>query len=294
MKKLFGVIGDPIAHSMSPLMHNDLFQNYSMDAHYFPFHVKKENLLDAINGLKSLGVCGFNITVPHKVAIIPLLDQIDPLANAIGAVNTVVNVDGKLVGYNTDGNGYVRGLTEQITNLQDQAVLMIGSGGAARALFFSLAKAGVKRLDICNRTKEKASTLIEECPYHVNSSAYEMKEAEEQLGEYDVIIQTTTIGMSPHDEDVPLSLEHLKAGTFVSDIIYNPLETAFLREAKKKGAMIQNGLDMFVFQGALAFEIWTGIFPDTDRMKNIVEMQLGGKNANWKTKKFFTFKSPSS
>ncbi len=277
MKKLFGVIGDPIAHSMSPLMHNDLFQNYSMDAHYFPFHVKKENLLDAINGLKSLGVCGFNITVPHKVAIIPLLDQIDPLANAIGAVNTVVNVDGKLVGYNTDGNGYVRGLTEQITNLQDQAVLMIGSGGAARALFFSLAKAGVKRLDICNRTKEKASTLIEECPYHVNSSAYEMKEAEEQLGEYDVIIQTTTIGMSPHDEDVPLSLEHLKAGTFVSDIIYNPLETAFLREAKKKGAMIQNGLDMFVFQGALAFEIWTGIFPDTDRMKNIVEMQLGGK-----------------
>lgn len=277
MKKIFGVIGDPIAHSMSPLMHNDLFQNYSIDAHYFPFHVKKEELRNAVCGMKTLGVSGFNITVPHKVAIIPLLDQIDSLASAIGAVNTVVNVDGQLIGYNTDGSGYVKGLADHVTNLKDQKVLIIGAGGAARALYFSLAKAGVIRLDICNRTIENAAKLIKECPYHVDSNAIEKEEAERVLGEYDVIIQTTSIGMEPNIEDFPLKLDNLRAGAFVSDIIYNPLETALLREAKKKNANIQNGIDMFVFQGALAFELWTGIFPDTDRMKRIVEQKLGGE-----------------
>lgn len=277
MKKLFGVIGDPIAHSMSPLMHNDLFQLYNLDAHYFPFHVKKENLADAIKGLKVLGVSGFNVTVPHKVEIIGLLDEIDPLAKAIGAVNTVVNVDGKLIGYNTDGNGYVRALTNYVKNIEGKRMLMVGAGGAARALFFSLASAGVKRLDIANRTVEKARALITECPFEVEANALSFQEAEHALFEYDCIIQTTSIGMSPKIEDLPLHLEKLKPLAFVSDIIYNPLETRLLTEAKERGASIQNGLDMFVYQGALAFEMWTGIFPDTDRMKQTVEMQLGGK-----------------
>jgi shikimate dehydrogenase len=277
VKKLFGVIGDPIAHTMSPLMHNDLFQHYSMNAEYFPFHVKKEALQDAVNGMRALGVSGFNVTVPHKVAIIPLLDEIDPLASAIGAVNTVVNRDGKLYGYNTDGSGYVKGLSQYMSNLNDKKVLMVGAGGAARALFFSLAQAGVTCLDIYNRTLSKANELIKECPYKVASRALEKTEAETVLEEYDVIIQTTTIGMEPNLEEIPFKIDHLKAGTFVSDIIYNPLETKFLREAKKKDAIIQNGIDMFVYQGALAFELWTGIFPDTNRMKQIVEQQLGGK-----------------
>lgn len=277
MKKLFGVIGDPIAHSMSPLMHNDLFQLYKLDAHYFPFHVKKENLASAINGLKVLGVSGFNVTVPHKVEVMSLLDEIDPLAKAIGAVNTVVNENGKLIGYNTDGNGYVRALTNYVSNIEDKQMLMIGAGGAARALFFSLASAGVKRIDIANRTVAKADALIEECPNQIDAKAMTMQEAENAIGEYDVIIQTTSIGMSPKTEERPLNPERLKMGAFVSDIIYNPLETRILTEAKQRGATIQNGLDMFVFQGALAFELWTGIFPDTERMKHIVQMQLGGK-----------------
>jgi shikimate dehydrogenase len=277
VKKLFAVIGDPIAHSMSPLMHNDLFQNYAIDAHYLPFHIKKESLQDAVKGLKTLGVSGFNVTVPHKVDIIGLLDQIDPLAEAIGAVNTVVNVDGKLIGYNTDGNGYVRGLTARLDNIQEKSVLIIGAGGAARAIFFSLAHAGVKRLDIVNRTIDKAQELINECPYDVTSTVYGKKAAETILADYDVIIQTTSIGMSPHTDVTPLDLTNLKSGAFVSDIIYNPLETLLLKEAKEQGADTQNGIDMFAFQGALAFEIWTGIFPDTDRMKNIVKRQLGGK-----------------
>lgn len=277
MKKLFGVIGDPIAHSMSPLMHNDLFQHYNIDAHYFPFHVKKENLCHAINGLKVLGVSGFNVTVPHKMAIIPLLDEVDPLAEAIGAVNTVVNVDGKLVGYNTDGEGYVKALTEQVSNLQDKRVLMIGAGGAARGLFFTLAKVGVKKLDVVNRTIEKALNLIHECPYPIDAAALSLREAELIVGEYDIIIQTTSIGMAPNIDETPIKLENLKQGAFVSDIIYNPLETTLLSEAKHNGATIQNGLDMFVFQGALAFELWTGIFPESERMRQIVQKQLGGK-----------------
>ncbi|MGJ7921447.1 shikimate dehydrogenase [Neobacillus sp. LXY-4] len=277
MKKLFGVIGDPIAHSMSPLMHNDLFQHYKIDADYLPFHIKEAQLTDAIKGLKALGAGGFNITIPHKIAVMPLLDKIDPLAEAIGAVNTVVNQDGLLIGYNTDGIGYVRGLTEKIPDLSDRSVLMIGAGGAARALFFSLAKVGVKKLDIYNRTIAKAHDLISECPYAVDSNAIGKEQAEASLADYDVIIQTTSIGMAPHLDELPLSLENLRENAFVSDIIYNPLETKLLKEAKKRQARVQNGLDMFVFQGALAFELWTGIFPDPKRMKHTVERQLGGK-----------------
>ncbi|QED48713.1 shikimate dehydrogenase [Cytobacillus dafuensis] len=276
MKKLFAVLGDPIAHSMSPAMHNDLFSIYGMDAHYHPFHVKRGSLEEAIKGLKAIGIAGFNITVPHKETIIPLLDEIDPLAKSIGAVNTVVNVNGKLIGYNTDGSGYVKGLIEEFPLINDKNVLIIGAGGAARAIYFTMAEAGVRRVDISNRTVSKAEVIVEECPYAANSNVYGMNEAENILGEYDLIIQTTPKGMAPDSFELPLSLHNLNRDTFVSDIIYNPLETKFLGEAKKKGARIQNGLNMFVFQGALAFEKWTGIFPETSRMKANILTQLGG------------------
>lgn len=276
MKKLYAVIGDPIAHSMSPAMHNELFRTYRIDAHYHPLLVKKHDLVDAIKGLKAIGIAGFNVTIPHKEAIIPLLDQIDPLAKAIGAVNTVVNENGELVGYNTDGSGYVRGLLENLDSLHDKRILMIGAGGAARALYLTIASHGVERLDICNRTVHKAKAILHECPYPVQSTAMEISEAETSLAKYDLIIQTTPIGMAPNIDQLPLSLHNLQANTLVSDIIYNPLETKILQDAKRKGASIQNGLPMFVYQGALAFEKWTGIFPDTDKMEAIVLQQLGG------------------
>ncbi|MED3571547.1 shikimate dehydrogenase [Cytobacillus praedii] len=276
MKKLFAVIGDPIAHSMSPAMHNDLFQAYGIDAHYQPLHVRRENLKEAVIGLKAIGIAGFNITIPHKETIIPFLDKLDPLAEAIGAVNTVVNEDGKFVGYNTDGSGYLQGLLTLLPTIKEKNILIIGAGGAARALYFTLAQAGVNRLDICNRTTQKAEQLINECPFHVLSAAIGKEEAEKKLADYQLLIQTTPIGMSPNIESLPLSLHNLETDALVSDIIYNPLETKILREAKNKGAKIQNGLDMFVYQGALAFEKWTGIFPNIERMKNIVLNQLGG------------------
>ena len=275
MKK-YVVIGDPIAHSMSPVMHNDLFQFYQIEAKYDLFHIKKGMLKEGLSQLKEMDIAGFNITVPHKSDIIPFLDELDPLSQAIGAVNTVVNENGKWIGYNTDGYGYVRGLLTILPTLSDKKVMLIGAGGAARAIYFTLAHEKVKKIDIVNRTLEKAENLKKACPYSVETEVLDLQTAEEQSGEYDLIIQTTSIGMSPYTKEQPISLENLNSKSLVSDIIYNPLETRLLHEAKMKGALVQNGLEMFVFQGALAFEKWTGVFPDTERMKRNVLKQLGG------------------
>lgn len=273
MQKLFAVIGDPIAHSMSPAMHNDLFAHYGVDAHYMPLHVNKKDLREAVFGLKAIGVSGFNVTVPHKESIIPFLDAVDPLAESIGAVNTVVNVNGCLHGFNTDGSGFVTGLQQEIADIEKRKILIIGAGGAARGIYFALASAGTKKLDLCNRTLKKAEMLLKDCPYTVSTNIWTLQEAEMALADYEVIIQTTSIGLKVNDP-LPLSLRNLRTNAFVSDIIYNPLHTLFLQEAGKKGAKIQNGLEMFVNQGALAFEKWTGIMPDTARMKKIVLSSL--------------------
>jgi shikimate dehydrogenase len=276
VKKLFAVLGDPIGHSMSPVMLNDLFPLYQIDAHYHPFLVKKEELHTAVNGLKAIGITGFNVTVPHKSDIIPLLDEVDELALSIGAVNTVVNQNGRLIGYNTDGPGFLKGLEPLIPSLSGKRILVIGAGGAARAIYFTLAQQCPEAIDIANRTVKKAVELIAAGPFETNSKALSIEEAGSDLGYYNVIIQTTTIGMYPKVADKPIELTNLSSNAIVCDIIYNPLETSFLKEARQKGATIQNGLDMFVLQGALAFEKWTGIFPDIQRMRNNVLIQLGG------------------
>ncbi|WP_079509824.1 shikimate dehydrogenase [Mesobacillus jeotgali] len=276
MKKLFGVIGDPISHSMSPAMHNDLFGFYGIDAAYLPFHVSKENLEAAVKGLKALEASGFNVTIPHKTDIMAYLDKIDPLAEAIGAVNTVKNENGFLTGYNTDGPGFVKGLETIDADLGSRSALIIGAGGASRAIFFSMAQAGISRIDLYNRTYDKAEELIRSCPFNVESKVLNRETAEKTLNEYQLVIQTTSIGMVPDTGSLPLSPENISQDAIVSDIIYNPLQTTFLKAASKRGAAIQNGIEMFVFQGALAFEKWTGIFPDTERMKTNVLRNLGG------------------
>jgi shikimate dehydrogenase len=278
MRKLYGVIGDPIGHSMSPVMHNDLFKFYGLDSHYFSFHVKQMDLEDAVKGFKAIGAAGFNVTVPHKTNIIPLLDKVDPLAEAIGAVNTVVNENGMLIGYNTDGRGFVQGLLDKLPDIAEKKALIIGAGGAAKAIYFSMAEAGLKDIDICNRTAARAEGLAKACPFTVQTEILGMEAAGKSSDQYDLIIQTTSIGMSPAIDETPLPLLALKEGCFVSDIIYNPLETRFLSEAARLGAATQNGIDMFAYQGALAFEKWTGIFPDTARMKENVLKQLGGSS----------------
>lgn len=258
-------------------MHNDAFEHLNMDAHYHAFLVKEEVLGEAVRGLKALGISGFNVTTPHKVAIMDYLDEIDPLAKQIGAVNTVVHKDGKLIGYNTDGIGFVRALQSISSEpLQEKRILLLGAGGASRAIYFSLADAGVKEIDVANRTVDKAKELIAACTATVHSVALSLEKATKEQGNYDIIIQTTTIGMHPRVEHTPLQISSLKKGTIVSDIIYNPFETKILCEAKEQGAIIQNGIDMFVYQGALAFEMWTGCVPNIERMKQLVIRKLGG------------------
>ncbi len=278
MKKLYGVIGNPIGHSMSPAMHNDAFKTAGIDAHYQPLQIKTEDLPAAVPGMKAIGISGFNVTVPHKTAIMPLLDEVDPLAQAIGAVNTVVNVNNRFIGYNTDGAGFIRGLHEEYgKSVLDKRILLIGAGGAARAIYYTLSQQGAILVDIVNRTAEKAEQLKTRCPYPVNTSILSLQQAETTLEKYDIIIQTTSIGMSPKVDEKPLSLQRLRPDAFVSDIIYNPAKTALMKEAESHGARVQNGLKMFVYQGALAFEKWTGTLPDTERMEKIVIEKLGGK-----------------
>ncbi|MCA1056220.1 shikimate dehydrogenase [Rossellomorea aquimaris] len=277
MEELFGVIGDPIAHSMSPEMHNAAFGELGIRSVYGKFHVTKEDLTDGIKGIKALGLRGCNVTVPHKTAVMPLLDEIDPLAEAIGAVNTVVNREGKLIGYNTDGLGYVEGLKKIVTGeLSRKTVLIIGAGGAARAIYYTLASLGVNKIDLTNRSKDKAVDMISSCPASIQSCYLDLQEAEANLINYDVVIQTTSIGMSPNGHQSPLKVGRVKQGAVYSDIIYNPLQTSFLKQAERSGAAIQNGIEMFIHQGALAFEIWTGQKPNIALMRNVVLKQLGG------------------
>ncbi|WP_409301808.1 shikimate dehydrogenase [Peribacillus sp. SCS-155] len=277
MIKVYGVIGDPISHSVSPDIHNDAFSRYNLNSFYHHFHVTPTKLEDAVKGMKAIGVRGFNVTIPHKTAIIPHLDEVDETARAIGAVNTVVNRNGRFVGYNTDGFGYLLALKEEYNqSLDDKRILLIGAGGAARGIYCTLVKEGIANVDIANRTVEKAKELVNDCPYENHTRVFSIHEAETNLNQYDILINTTPEGMSPHTERMPLQLHKLKNDAFVSDIIYNPLKTKLLEAAEQKQAMIQNGLGMFAFQAALAFEIWTGIFPEVERMKQIVLNKLGG------------------
>lgn len=276
MKKLYGVIGDPIAHSMSPAMHNDLFAHYGIDAAYLPLRVSPEDLGAAVKGLRAIGASGFNVTIPHKTEVIQHLDKIDALAKAIGAVNTVNNENGLLVGYNTDGPGFVSSLLKRDADLDSSRALIIGAGGAARAIYFSMAQAGFKEIDLANRSLDKAAELSGACPYNVRTEILDLAKAESDLGRYQLIVQTTSIGMLPETDRTPISLRNTDSDALASDIIYNPLETKFLKEAAARGAATQNGIGMFVHQGALAFEKWTGIYPDIKRMETNVLNHLGG------------------
>lgn len=281
MGELFGLIGHPVGHSLSPLMMNGAFARQGLDHTYQSFDVKPEHLRDAVVGMKALGVAGFNITVPHKVAVIPYLDAIDEEAERIGAVNTVWNDHGRWIGSNTDGRGYLLALREAVGDeLANKNILMLGAGGAARGVAVTLDRFGVRRLDIANRTQAKAAALMESGIHHTAAQVLTLEEAEKHLRDYDIIINTTPVGMSPDIEGMPLAVDGVSPATLLSDLIYNPLETRWLKEGRKCGAATMNGIDMFVNQGALAFELWTGSRPERAAMRETVWRQLniaGGK-----------------
>ncbi|MGG0158759.1 shikimate dehydrogenase [Bacillus velezensis] len=277
MKQLYGVIGNPIGHSMSPDIHNAALQDKNINGQYFAFQVEPRHLKDAVNGIKALGICGVNVTVPHKVAIMEHLDEIHESAKVLGAVNTVKREGDRLIGYNTDGDGFYKSLVKVLDKpISELSILMIGAGGAARAIFTTIVRREPKQFDVCNRTPEKAESLISAAPSFQQKRALTLKEAENQLEQYDVIIHTTSVGMYPKTDAVPLSLERAKTGAIVCDIVYNPIQTAFLKEAEKRGLTTLDGVGMFVEQAALSFKLWTEQEPDSSLMRAIVEGKLGG------------------
>jgi len=275
MKKWFAVIGDPIEHSKSPAMHNAWFEELSIDATYIPIRVSSESLESAVAGLKTLGASGWNVTIPHKTAIIPYLDELDELAEKMGAVNTVVRTkEGKLKGYNTDGVGFVRSLEEAVgKSHKDKPVLLIGAGGAARGIAFAMQQQGYTNLTIANRTVANAKAIVDEMGI---GNAISLADAEESLADFGILVQMTSAGLATGNFSMPFSLVRLAEGAIVADIVYNPLMTPFLKAADEKGATVVAGLGMFVHQGAIAFEHWLGEYPNTNSVIAQLKVQLGG------------------
>lgn len=252
-------------------MHDTWLREQNIHASYIPINVTEGMLEQAVNSLKLLGCSGWNVTVPYKEAIIPFLDRIDESAVQIGAVNTVVKTDGgEFVGYNTDGLGFIRSLGETDTS---NRILVLGAGGAARGIVFAFKQLGYQNLSVANRSYENAKKLVNELQI---GQAITFSEAEEQLQTFDVVIQTTPLGMKNNTKELPIKLEGIKEYTIVADIVYNPLVTPFLEEATKKNVRTINGLGMLVHQGALAFSYWNGIYPNTDDMIQRLTEQLGG------------------
>ncbi|CAM2834359.1 shikimate dehydrogenase [Paenibacillus sediminis] len=274
---LLGVMGDPISHSKSPIMHNAALVETGLTGSYVPLHVKPDKLEEAIKGITALGFRGVNVTIPHKVEVMKFLHHVDESARLIGAVNTIMNDNGVLTGYNTDGIGYVRSLKEEvISDLYGSTIMVIGAGGAARGIIYALAKENPARIIIANRTADKAKELANEWSSHTDILGISTQEALPLMREIDILINTTSVGMHPNVTDIPIDPHHIPEGIIVSDLIYNPLKTRFLLEAERKSCRIHSGLGMFIYQGAYAFEYWTGTPAPIATMRESVLRSLEG------------------
>lgn len=273
---LFGVIGDPIRHSKSPIMLNRAFLEKGINGAYAAFHVTSDQLGQAIAGVRGLGYRGLNVTIPHKVEVMAFLDEVHEGARAAGAVNTIVNDNGRLIGYNTDGIGYVRSLKEEAQpDLFGKTIVVLGAGGAARGILWALAQEKPEAILLANRTEEKAREIADSFSPELRISVISWSSLREACGNADVVINTTSVGMSPNIDAVPIDATWIKPGSVASDLIYNPLKTAFLQQAELHGCRVHSGLGMFIYQGAYAFEYWTGQPAPTEAMRSVVLESFG-------------------
>lgn len=279
--KLFALIGDPVEQSPSPAMHNAAFRSLGLNCAYIALRVPKPMLTDAIAGVRALGIAGLNVTIPHKIGIVGLLDELDEFASLVGAVNTVKNDRGKLIGFNTDGEGALRALEGKIGSIKGKEVVLLGAGGAARAIAFSLVRAGA-RLTIANRTVPRAralaSTIEQKLGINVEVASLGRAELTKALKNAGILINATSVGMYPKTDKTLVSASMMNRGLVVYDIVYEPLHTKLLREARRAGGKTINGLGMLVHQGALAFEIWTGKRAPIKIMEAAAKRELRGKS----------------
>lgn len=275
--KLFMLIGDPVEGTLSPAMLNAAFKAFGLNHAYVAVRVPKRFLADAIGGIRAMGIAGLSVTIPHKIAIMDLLDELDDSAVAADAVNTVKNQQGKLVGFNTDGEGALRTLEGKIGKVRGKKVLLLGAGGAARAIAFSLAKAGAE-LTIANRTVSRANALAsaiqQKLGVNVWSMLIDQTQLKKALEDKEILINATSVGMFPNVNQTLVTSEMMHRDLVVNDIVYKPLQTRLLREAKRAGTKTVDGLGMLAQQGALAFNIWMGKRAPTKVMAAAAKREL--------------------
>lgn len=264
--KITGIFGYPVEHTLSPAMHNAAFEHLSLDYCYMPFSVRPEFLGNAVMAIRALNLRGVNITVPHKEKVMPFLDKVDNEASFIGAVNTIVNSDGVLTGYNTDGRGFMESLAEAEIAVGNKTILILGAGGASKSISYYLSAKAAK-LFIFDVDQNKAVRLVKElCSIRSN---VECTDSISGLKGIDILVNATPLGLKDTDPPpAPPSL--LSQNIIVCDLIYR--DTPLLTAAAAKGCKTLNGLGMLLYQGALAFEIWTGIRPPVDVMRNAIRL----------------------
>lgn len=272
---LAGVMGWPVAHSRSPAIHKHWIQQHQLKGDYVLLPVQPDRLVDAVRGLRALGFAGCNLTIPHKVAAMPLMDRIDPLATRIGAINTiVVEPDGTLAGYNNDAYGFIQSLLDAQPDWRADAgpVTVLGAGGAARAILVALAERGAKEIRLCNRSLDKAQALAAEFGGPIR--AYPWEQRDEALDGAALLVNSTSLGMKGQDP-LALSLDRLPRHALVCDVIYVPLETPLLAAARARGNATVNGLGMLLNQARPAFASWFGVTPEvTPELRRMIEATL--------------------
>ena len=274
MKTIFAVFGDPVEHSLSPVMHNAAYKALGMDCEYYKFRVTPDDLEAAIKGARAMGFGGLNLTIPLKEKALEIVEP-DTMARDIGAVNTIEFSDDTIAGiagiagHNTDGIGAVKALTASGVDIPGSRVLILGAGGAARAVAYQLAKDGA-RVTIANRTLGRAQELAGNVRSVGDANGTGLEKLPELTANADIIINTTSVGMHPDTDRTLVTADMMHTGQVIFDIVYSPLETRLLSEAKKAGAITIDGIRMLVLQGAESFRIWTGIEPPVDVMEQAV------------------------
>lgn len=270
-----GLIGNPVEHSLSPLMHNAAFKHLDLNYVYVPFLVQEDSLESAIKGAKSLNIKGLNVTIPHKTGVIKHLDSLDKVAELIGAVNTIKFDNDHAKGFNTDGIGAVKAI-EEVCSVKNKKVIILGAGGAARAVAFQILMEGAESLIIANRTSENAFNLQKDLVEKLNADVRTVgfdEQLENEISDTDILINTTPIGMYPNVDQEPLvKATMMHENLIVNDLVYNPLKTCLLKECEKAGVPAISGIKMLIYQGMEAFKIWTGIYPPVEIFENAIKI----------------------
>ncbi|OWA37872.1 shikimate dehydrogenase [Saccharibacillus sp. O16] len=258
-------------------MHQAALRETGIAGEYKALRVTPDQLAHQIAALREEGYRGINVTIPHKENVMRELDELSEEARRIGAVNTIINEGGRLIGRNTDGIGYVRSLKEEAAaKLEGRRIVVLGAGGAARGIIYALAAEAPERITLLNRTTERAEALAQEWKDLADIEALPSHRAAEAIQHADIVINTTSVGMHPYVDEVPLDPALLRGSEIVSDLIYNPLETRLLRQARERGCRTHGGLGMFVYQGAYAFEYWTGVPAPVEAMRAAVLQDMNG------------------